>query len=423
MKPKREGWLCYIDVDRPAPTMMAGGIGGVREHQCRFTVTEPQGTDSIAKPAYQIPSMAEIAAMPKNGYKAVSTFSGCGGSSLGLKWAGFDVLWANEFIPAAQETYVANHPGTLLDTQDIRQITGKDILNACSLSVGELDLFEGSPPCASFSTAGRREASWGQVKKYSDTKQRVDDLFFEWTRLLKEMQPRALVAENVSGLVKGKAKGYFKEILSAIKACGYRVQAQLLDAQWLGVPQARQRIIFIGFREDLGAEPVFPTPLPYHYSVREALDNIKRAWNDTKSVGDVTDKPCATITASSSEQWFAADEEPTSILGYAIGKEWAKLHPGESSDRYINLSRADENKPCPTITQTGGVSGAASVTHPSECRKFTIAELRRLCGFPDDFILTGTRQQQWERLGRAVVPPMYYHVGKSIQEVLDGCAD
>jgi len=101
-------------------------------------------------------------------------------------------------------------------------------------------------------------------------------LFFEFIRLLDGLKPRVFVAENVSGLVKGVAKGVFLEILAKLKACGYRVGVKVLDAQWLGVPQARQRTIFIGVREDLGKPPVFPKPLPYRYTMREALQWIVR---------------------------------------------------------------------------------------------------------------------------------------------------
>ncbi|MDO8605087.1 MAG: DNA (cytosine-5-)-methyltransferase, partial [Phaeospirillum sp.] len=155
--------------------------------------------------------------------------------------AGYRVLWASEFIPAAQETYRANHPGSILDTRDIRKVRPQEILAAIGMKAGEVDLLDGSPPCASFSTAGKREAGWGEVKSYSDVEQRTDDLFFEYARILKGIQPRVFVAENVSGLVKGTAKGYFLQILAALKGCGYRVEARLLDAQWLGVPQMRQR--------------------------------------------------------------------------------------------------------------------------------------------------------------------------------------
>lgn len=374
-----------------------------------------------AKPPYTVPLMSEIAALPHNGFDAISTFSGCGGSSLGYKMAGFRVLWASEFIPAAQETYRANHKGTLLDTRDIRQVTPEEILSAIGKRPGELDLMDGSPPCASFSTAGKREAGWGKVKKYSDTKQRTDDLFFEFTRLLTGVQPKVFVAENVAGLIKGTAKGYFLEILAALKACGYRVKCKVLDAQWLGVPQSRQRTIFVGVREDLGLDPVHPAPLPYRYTVRDALPWIVRAVQDPRGkfpVQEASDRPVFCIRADSASHCFV--EAEADISRYSTGREWERLKPGQQSDKYFNLVRVHPDKPVPTICSSHGSPGIASVTHPTEKRKFSIAELKRLCGFPDDFILTGSYTQQWERLGRAVPPVMMSHVAACIRDkVLD----
>jgi len=237
------------------------------------------------KPPYRVPSMSEIEATPWNGYRVVSTFSGCGGSCLGYRIAGFHVLWANEFIPAAQESYRLNHPDSFLNTSDIRKLAPETILAQAGIAVGELDILDGSPPCASFSTAGKRQKNWGAAKKYSQTVQRTDDLFWEYARLLKALQPRTFVAENVSGLVKGVAKGYFLQVLALLKDCGYKVAARLLDAAWLGVPQSRQRLIFIGVRQDLGAEPAYPEPFKYQYSIRDALPWIQRAkcgpnWRD-----------------------------------------------------------------------------------------------------------------------------------------------
>ena len=131
----------------------------------------------VEKPAYAIPSMSEIAELEPNGFKVVSTFAGCGGSSLGYRMAGFRVLWANEFVDAARDVYALNaRPGTIIDGRDIRNVTPEEILAATGLKVGELDLLDGSPPCASFSTAGKRSKGWGKVKQYSDTAQRSDDL-------------------------------------------------------------------------------------------------------------------------------------------------------------------------------------------------------------------------------------------------------
>jgi DNA (cytosine-5)-methyltransferase 1 len=317
------------------------------------------------KPEYKVMSMDEIRSVDWNGFNAISTFSGCGGSSTGYRMAGFKVLYANEFIDSARDSYNANKADyTFLDGRDIRQVQPEDILEKIGLKKGELDLFDGSPPCASFSTAGKRQAGWGKVKKYSDKAQRTDDLFFEYIRLLRELKPKTFVAENVSGLVKGAAKGYFIDIMRELKASGYRVTCKVLDAQWLGVPQSRQRTIFVGVREDLKSEPAHPKPLPYRYSVRDALPWIEKIQSGSF---------CA--------EWMSSDN----VMG--------------------------------TIVQSDGTRG-----HRSQCeakrkvRKFTMDELRRICGFPDDYLLTGTYAQQWERCGRAVPPVMMYHIAKTIRD-------
>jgi DNA (cytosine-5)-methyltransferase 1 len=113
------------------------------------------------KPAYKVPTMREIADLPWNGYKVASTFSGGGGSCTGYRMAGYDVVYANEFIASARDTYKANNPNSFLDSRDIREVSAKSILDAVNLEVGELDLFDGSPPCSAFSTAGAREKRVG----------------------------------------------------------------------------------------------------------------------------------------------------------------------------------------------------------------------------------------------------------------------
>jgi DNA (cytosine-5)-methyltransferase 1 len=339
--------------------------------------------------------MAEIAAIPANGLTVASTFSGAGGSSLGYRLAGFRVVYANEFVEAAREVYRANaSAGTVVDGRDIREVPADDVLTRIGLKAGELDVLDGSPPCAAFSSAGRRSEGWGRERSYSDRTQRTDDLFFEFARLLGGLQPRTFVAENVSGLVKGPGKGYFLDILAALKATGYRVEAKLLDAQWLGVPQRRQRIIFVGVRNDLGRAPAFPKPLPYRYAIRDALP-----WLDGSG---------------------PAPEPEADISRFAVGREWENLGPGEWT-RYFQLVRPAAFEPSPTITADGGSASLAGVTHPNEKRKFSIAELRRLCGFPDDFALSGTYAQRWERLGRAVPPPMMARIAATLRdEVLNG---
>ena len=414
------------------------------------------------KPVYSVPSMNQIRELPWNGFTVASTFSGCGGSSTGYRMAGFKVLWASEFIDEARRTYLENAaPYTIVDGRDIRNVKPQDILTAIKMQPGDLDLFDGSPPCSAFSTAGKREAGWGTVKKYSDKSQRVDDLFFEYVRLIDGIQPKVFVAENVSGLVKGTAKGYFLEILAKLKGCGYRVSCRVLDAKWLGVPQARQRTIFVGVREDLKLDPVHPKPLPYFYSLRDALPWIKasggiRNTGFGKNTMRPSSEPAATIMAGGAggmntsqfgveailtgdtgaafgqkDQAFDSDKPCPTVLGtkpnqfavrsldmtrFAIGKEWDKLKPGESSAKYFNLVKPHPDKPCPTICASHGHPGIAGVTHPVEKRKLTIEELKRICAFPDDFVLTGSYAQQWERLGRAVPPVMMSHIAATVRD-------
>jgi DNA (cytosine-5)-methyltransferase 1 len=425
------------------------------------------------KPPYRVPSMAEIARIKWNGLTVIDLFSGCGGSCLGFRMAGFRVLWANEFVPIAQESYRANmRRGTILDGRDVRTIKAEEILAATGLKVGELDCLSGSPPCQAFSSAGTRDKGWGKNKKYvHGAEQKNEELFSEFVRLRDGLKPRAFVAENVSGLVKGKAKGFFLEILRELKR-GYRVEARLLDAQWLGVPQQRVRVIFVGVRDDLGLEPAFPDPLPYRYSVRDALPWIGGATHDTGRKGqqakDITGRPAPTITSGPDDvregggprnhfkvegvvndqrgnrgsktygldrpaptitaglrgsgphdlQLVGREVEPeTDISRYAIGAEYDKLNPGQQSEKYFNLIKADASEPSPTIMSSSGayVSGAA-VMHPTEKRRFSILEVKRLCSFPDDFELKGSFAAQWERLGNSVPPIMMKKIAEAIRD-------
>lgn len=423
-----------VDARLPAPTIMAGGVGSVNRGQYRVEVGAraldgSEETDMasvrVSKPPYRVPSMADVArARGTNGLKMMSTFSGCGGSCLGFELAGFTVLWANEFVPAAREVYQLNHPGVPVSAEDVRAVDPLRVLRQLGLKPGQLDVLEGSPPCASFSTAGKRAKGWGQVKKYSDVEQRTDDLFFEFARFVRVVQPRAFVAENVSGLVKGVAKGYFKQILRELQACGYRVEARLLDAQWLGVPQQRQRVIFVGLRADLGADPgaCFPAPLPYRYSVADACPWIVTHLNvHNHGTHDLTGRPSCTIRTTDSGQHkvlTARDPDPPTLDGTAIGREALTLREGEQSGVYFQLQRADRGKPSPTICACHGGKGVASVIHPTEMRKFSILELKRICSFPDDFRLAGTYARQWERLGRAVPPLMMRAVAVRVRDAL-----
>lgn len=331
---------------------------------------------------------------------SISTFAGGGGSSLGHKQAGFDVRWASEFIEEAARTYRANHPGTILDTRDIREVKPEEVLDAIGMDVGELDLMDGSPPCSAFSASGRGAEKWGKVSRYGNQYQRVDDLFFEYVRLLDGIQPKVFVAENVVGLTRGQAVGYFKMIHRALEAVGYTVKARVVNAAYLGVPQARERLIFVGVRKDLGLEPVHPKaqtekPLPMSTVLgRSARLHVlgRTGWSVYPS-----SRPFPTIQARG-------------VNG---------RHFDQACLTGVTPIDKDPDTGAPLPSPYAPVKEYLPNTYK---RRVSIPELKALSGFPDDYVFTGIYNHRWERIGRAVPPPMMRAVAETIKrEIL--CVD
>ena len=353
--------------------------------------------------------LSEINKIKWNGINVISTFSGCGGSSLGYKLAGCHVLAANEFDNEAQQVYEQNHPKTKLIKGDIRDITGAQILKVAGLKKGELDILDGSPPCAAFSSMGVREKAWGKEKNYSGKKQVVDDLFFEFARILKEIQPKAFVAENVKGLTTGDAKHllgscqptFMKEntIFQVLESCGYTVSYKVLNSMFFDVPQTRERLIIIGIRNDLNIKPSHPIKRRPKYTTRMAIEDFLDKGTDFKN------SPKKTMLV---EKYF----RPGCTLKMA--QEIIKEHKLEGVMMYY--TRRDRwEKPFQTILQAGD-----RAFHPLKDRSLSIDECKRLCSFPDDFILPHTPQQNWERLGRAVPPNLMKYVAIHVVKLLQG---
>lgn len=350
------------------------------------------GLNSMIK--YKIPTVAELRNDTERGnhkFEVVSLFAGGGGSSTGYRMAGGKVLAVNEFIPEAVKTYKANWPETKVLTGDVRNLSGQEILDAIGRKPGQLDILDGSPPCSAFSTAGSRDKGWGKTKKYSDASQEnVEDLFFDYIRILRDVQPKVFVAENVSGLAKGVAKGYLNQIIRELRASGYQVSCKILDAQWLGVPQKRARTIFVGVRNDLWRDELkgrlHPTPVDHRPTLRQAFEGLR-----------FTDE----------------DAEQTDISKYATFRELVKLPMGGQSKKYFQLVKADPDSVSGCITASSGNICIACVKHWDN-RAFTIAEVKRIMSIPDDYVLTGTYQQKVERLGRMVAPFMMKAVAQNI---------
>lgn len=329
-------------------------------------------------------TMPSMAAINRRGaaarFNAVSFFSGMGGASIGMKMAGISVKYANEFIPVAADTYDLNSQ-LRIDRLDIRKVTARRVYELSGIARGEIDIVEGSPPCKSFSSVRARKqgSDFGTTIDYCEgVKQRVDDLFFEYTRLVKRLQPKVFVAENVPGLTKAINRGYFVEIHDTLTSCGYNVQAIIVDPSRLGVPQKRERLVFMGIRNDLyrlGYRHPWPRPQRYETTVRECLPHIQRI----KTTRGYTSAkvPSPTITG--------ADHSIGESANFSCG--------GFCEDR------------------TG------------KTRKYTIDELKILSSVPRDFRFARQPkesdnkhfQRSWERMGRIHVPLAVYHIMKLIR--------
>lgn len=173
-----------------------------------------------------------------------------GGSTMGYKLAGYDVIGCNEIDHRMMYAYCQNHNPRFPFLEPIQDFKNREDLPP---ELYDLDILDGSPPCSSFSIAGSREEAWGKKKKFREgqAEQVLDTLFFDFIDVAKKLQPKVVVAENVKGLLTGGAKAYVQRIYQAFEDAGYICQHWLLDAQTMGVPQRRERVFFVCLRKDL----------------------------------------------------------------------------------------------------------------------------------------------------------------------------
>ena len=188
----------------------------------------------------------------KNGLKVFSCFACGGGSTMGYKLAGCEVIGCCEIDPKMNEVYIKNHHpkhNFLMDIRDFNKIPNEELPE----ELFNLDILDGSPPCTTFSMAGEREDSWGKKKKFREgqAEQTLDDLSFVFIETVAKLRPKVMIMENVEGLIKGEAWTYVQKIYKQLIDIGYQVKHWLLKGQHMGVPQTRHRVFFIAVRNDI----------------------------------------------------------------------------------------------------------------------------------------------------------------------------
>ena len=312
----------------------------------------------------------------------ISLFAGCGGSSLGYKMAGFKELLAIEWENNAVEVFKLNFPDIPIWQKDINDINSKEILKFCNIKKGDLDILDGSPPCQGFSIAGKRK-----------THDERNDLYKEYIRLVIGLEPKIFVMENVSGMVKGKMKGRFIEIMESLQKLNYNVKCKLMNTKYYNVPQSRERLIFIGGRKDENKIPVYPQPNNKITTVWQAIKDCNIGLTDGMFSG----------------------ERLELAKKIKIGKTGEVDKKGSS----FNLKRLFWHKPSRTIVVRVGKPNklfGGGLIHPEEHRHLGIGELKRLQSFPDEFEFTGKFQEQWARIGNSVPPLFMKAIAENIRD-------
>lgn len=327
--------------------------------------------------------------------KIVSLFSGCGGLDLGFEKAGYDIVWANEYDKDIWETYRLNHKSTILDTRSITDISEDE--------VPDCDGIIGGPPCQSWSEGGAKRG-------LNDKRGR---LFYDYIRILKAKQPLFFLAENVSGMLLDRHEEALKGIQQAFRDAGYRLSFKMLNACNYGVPQDRKRVFFVGLRNDLDYEFLFPNPLQKKITLRTAIGDLPQNPLPVAN-GLLKDRKQPEVpnheymTGGFSSIYMSRNRvrgwNEVSFTIQAQARQ-APIHPQAPKMTFINENLREFKK------------GEEHLY-----RRLSVRECARIQTFPDDFIFVYDNiSVGYKMIGNAVPVNLAYEMAKAIRTQLSVC--
>ncbi len=327
-------------------------------------------------------SLTDLESVPKNGLTVFSLFHCGGGSTMGYKLAGCTVLGGVEIDPKMMKVYRTNHHpkhSYLMDVRAFNEIPDTDLPQ----DLFNLDILDGSPPCTSFSMAGNREEDWGKAKKFREgqSEQRLDDLFDHYINTVGKLRPKVAIAENVKGLIAGRAKPYAKSLFDKFRAIGYKPSLWCFDASKMGVPQRRERTFFIASREDR-------PPLKFRFNERPIV------------FGEIVD-----------------NTQPIRPLGQLEEKLWPYVHADDTqmSSASVRFNGKDSyfgHKLCRYDRVMGTLVSASTYNIYEQKRQMNDVELRRVSTFPVDFNFCDESVKYL--CGMSVPPYMMHRVASSV---------
>ncbi|NMA30689.1 MAG: DNA cytosine methyltransferase [Candidatus Methanofastidiosa archaeon] len=360
---------------------------------------------------------------------ALDLFAGAGGFSEGVNKAGINIVAAIEFDSQIANTYKYNHPNTQVILDDIKNISAKTIHNIFQSKKLSCDIIFGGPPCQGFSMAGKRIRSnttfLEDVRNY---------LFKEYIRMVKSLKPLVFVIENVPGILNYNNGSIKEEIYNTFEDIGYKVDSRILCATDYGVPQSRNRAIFIGNRLDVDPSKFFPTPThdeDSYITVYDAISDLPEV-----SAGEGLEK----TFYSKNIQLTNYQKQLISSKGYVFNHESSKHKPQtlkilsmikqgqtmkhlpkEYQTKSVHsgaYGRMEYNKPAYTLTTRLNTPSVGRITHPTQDRTITPREAARIQSFPDDYRFLGDITSIGMQIGNAVPPILAQRIAEQILSIL-----
>lgn len=372
----------------------------------------------------------------KKKFNVIDLFSGCGGMSLGFKWAGFNTILAADIDKNAMDTFLHNFPSIPFINNDLSAV-GKEEIDHM-IGDNKVDVVIGGPPCQGFSLANKKR---NKIKDDPRNK-----LFYEFVKVVEWYNPKVFVMENVKGLLSMQGGKVIKTIINAFSDIGYNAEYKILKSSDYGVPQIRERVFIIGYRKDLNINPNFP--------IRGILNDVtvNNAISDLPLVNSGEGKENVKYTRKAKNEYqefmrlgssqvknhIAMRHTPRLIerfkaikTGQSLVDVWdthgavTRGNPKKKSSIKFsqNNFRVYGDKPSPTIA----ASFQSNFIHPKLDRNFTAREGARLQSFPDTFEFKGMRTKmswetglsQYQQIGNAVPPLMAKAIARTILKELE----
>ena len=384
--------------------------------------------------------------------KSVDLFAGAGGLSCGLKQSGFFPILANELVPQYAETYQINHQDTQMIVGDVRQVCEINIKKLLGAKEGEIDLVAGGPPCQGFSINA-------PIRTLDDER---NHLFKDFLRVVASLKPKAVLIENVPGIISLGKGTVVKQIYAELEAMGYKVGHRILFAGHYGVPQMRFRTVFIAIKKYKG-EILFPEPqfsakavanftgakdlcisipplfyqdLKQQVTVWDALSDLPKIENNQKSNPEkyklkpqndyqkylredckkLTSHYCAGIAQVNLErlkhipQGGSWRDIPHDLLPEGLKR-------ARRSDHTKRYGRLHPDALCSTVL-TKCDPHWGSFFHPTQDRVISVREAARIQSFPDTYLFSGSITQEYEQVGNAVPPLLGKAIGDEIMKMI-----